>query len=113
MTIVFRKAEDGTVIDRLTRRVGFIPIMVSSVKCNLHKLSPKELVKRNEEEYELGGYFIVNGNEKVKIEMKGSNRLPLPSLPSTPSFSSKNFLVSFCGGKMTNSGGFFFSPVCA
>ena len=42
-----------------------IPIMVGSSKCNLRGLSPKKLVKVKEDHYELGGYFICGGNEKV------------------------------------------------
>lgn len=41
--------------------------MVRSSKCNLEGLAPAELVRKNEEEYELGGYFVINGVEKVWI----------------------------------------------
>lgn len=33
--------------------------------CNLYKLNPKELVSQGEEQNDLGGYFIVRGNEKL------------------------------------------------
>lgn len=36
-----------------------------SVKCNLRGLSPSGLVSRHEESEEMGGYFVVNGNEKI------------------------------------------------
>nr|XP_002131003.1 DNA-directed RNA polymerase I subunit RPA2-like [Ciona intestinalis]XP_018667297.1 DNA-directed RNA polymerase I subunit RPA2-like [Ciona intestinalis] len=49
----------------IPRCLGTIPIMVKSDRCNLHGLSPKELVEKQEEEQEMGGYFVVNGNEKV------------------------------------------------
>ncbi|KAG8550318.1 hypothetical protein GDO81_026649 [Engystomops pustulosus] len=39
--------------------------MVKSKFCNLYGLSPKELIEHHEEEQEMGGYFIINGNEKV------------------------------------------------
>ncbi|WAQ94633.1 RPA2-like protein [Mya arenaria] len=42
-----------------------VQIGYSSAMCNLAGLSPKELIKRGEEEEEMGGYFIVNGIEKV------------------------------------------------
>ncbi|XP_056147327.1 DNA-directed RNA polymerase I subunit RPA2 [Lampris incognitus] len=45
--------------------LGQIPIMVKSKLCNLHGLSPKELIQHHEEAEEMGGYFIVNGIEKV------------------------------------------------
>ena len=33
--------------------------------CNLAGLSPKELIMRGEEAEEFGGYFIVNGIERI------------------------------------------------
>uniref|UniRef100_A0A672GIB0 DNA-directed RNA polymerase subunit beta n=1 Tax=Salarias fasciatus TaxID=181472 RepID=A0A672GIB0_SALFA len=45
--------------------LGLLPVMVKSKLCNLHGLSPKELVEHHEESEEMGGYFIVNGIEKV------------------------------------------------
>jgi DNA-directed RNA polymerase I subunit RPA2 len=47
------------------RVMGGIPIMVKSNLCHLHGLSPAELVERHEEAEELGGYFIVNGIERL------------------------------------------------
>mmetsp|Transcript_28191 Transcript_28191/g.73897 ORF Transcript_28191/g.73897 Transcript_28191/m.73897 type:complete len:1149 (-) Transcript_28191:67-3513(-) len=49
----------------IDRAVGQIPIMVKSNRCHLRGLSPAELVRRHEEMEEMGGYFIVNGNEKI------------------------------------------------
>ncbi|KAJ8024605.1 DNA-directed RNA polymerase I subunit RPA2 [Holothuria leucospilota] len=45
--------------------LGNIPIMVKSSHCNLHQLKPSELIRRKEEAEEMGGYFIINGIEKV------------------------------------------------
>lgn len=45
--------------------LGDIPIIVKSSHCHLNKLTPKELVKMNEDCNEFGGYFIINGNEKI------------------------------------------------
>ena len=39
--------------------------MVRSNRCHLTGLTPSEMVQRREEANELGGYFVVNGNEKV------------------------------------------------
>ncbi|KAL6045372.1 DNA-directed RNA polymerase subunit beta [Balamuthia mandrillaris] len=49
----------------LQRMLGRFPVMVKSKKCNLYGLSPAEMVKRHEEANELGGYFVVNGLEKI------------------------------------------------
>lgn len=35
-----------------------------SVKCNLNNMTPKELIAHHEEEWEVGGFFIVNGVER-------------------------------------------------
>nr|CAB3265012.1 DNA-directed RNA polymerase I subunit RPA2-like [Phallusia mammillata] len=56
---------DGVKQGTVTRSIGSIPIMVKSVSCNLHGLSPKQLIEKQEEAEEMGGYFIINGNEKV------------------------------------------------
>ena len=39
--------------------------MVRSANCHLHDLSEEELVKKREDMAEMGGYFIINGNERV------------------------------------------------
>jgi DNA-directed RNA polymerase I subunit RPA2 len=45
--------------------LGHVPIMVGSRGCNLYGLSPTQLVARKEDPDERGGYFVINGNEKV------------------------------------------------
>ncbi|KAF8646384.1 hypothetical protein AX16_007250 [Volvariella volvacea WC 439] len=44
---------------------GLVPIMVRSVRCNIRAMSSAELVKHHEEPEEFGGYFIINGNERL------------------------------------------------
>eukprot|EP00124_Ichthyophonus_hoferi_P001936 Ihof_evm9s116 gene=Ihof_evmTU9s116 len=48
-----------------SRELAQIPIMVKSNVCSLDGMSPQQLMDAHEEPEELGGYFIVNGNEKV------------------------------------------------
>ncbi|XP_006030355.1 DNA-directed RNA polymerase I subunit RPA2 [Alligator sinensis] len=45
--------------------LGYVPIMVKSKLCNLYSLPPRALIEHHEEEEEMGGYFIINGIEKV------------------------------------------------
>ncbi|XP_025210260.1 DNA-directed RNA polymerase I subunit RPA2 isoform X5 [Theropithecus gelada] len=45
--------------------LGYVPIMVKSKLCNLHSLPPQALIEHHEEAEEMGGYFIINGIEKV------------------------------------------------
>nr|XP_056708651.1 DNA-directed RNA polymerase I subunit RPA2 [Euleptes europaea] len=56
---------NGTPKGIIKQSLGNIPIMVKSKLCNLYGLSPKELIKHHEEEEEMGGYFIINGIEKI------------------------------------------------
>ena len=58
-------SHDGKIMDQYERLVGQVPIMVKSKLCNLHKMSPKEMVLKGEEPHDLGGYFVVKGNEKL------------------------------------------------
>lgn len=44
---------------------GYIPIMVRSLYCRLYNASEQELVRRKECLVDKGGYFIVNGTERV------------------------------------------------
>jgi DNA-directed RNA polymerase I subunit RPA2 len=38
---------------------------VQSVRCNIRNMSSSELVRHHEEPEEFGGYFIINGNERL------------------------------------------------
>ncbi|PVU97677.1 hypothetical protein BB561_000394 [Smittium simulii] len=48
-----------------TKSLGFLPIMVKSNRCNLEGMGPADHIKHHEEAEEFGGYFVVNGGEKV------------------------------------------------
>ncbi|KAK4486930.1 hypothetical protein RD792_006241 [Penstemon davidsonii] len=47
--------------------IGKVPIMLRSSYCSLYHLSEKDLNDLGECPYDQGGYFIVNGSEKVLI----------------------------------------------
>ncbi|KAI8613271.1 hypothetical protein BC830DRAFT_1170381 [Chytriomyces sp. MP71] len=47
------------------RSLGHLPIMIRSARCNIQDCSPADLVKRHEDAGEFGGYFIVNGIERL------------------------------------------------
>ncbi len=49
---------------RLSRRLGEMPIMLGSSRCHTHKKSPNQLVAMGEESNEFGGCFIVSGIER-------------------------------------------------
>ncbi|RPD67372.1 beta and beta-prime subunits of DNA dependent RNA-polymerase [Lentinus tigrinus ALCF2SS1-7] len=58
------QVNDGPVETEM-RDCGLLPIMVRSVRCNLRGMSSADLVKHHEEPEEFGGYFIINGNERL------------------------------------------------
>jgi len=47
--------------------IGKIPVMVKSNKCNLFGLSKEELQEKYFDPLDQGGYFIINGNERVMV----------------------------------------------
>jgi len=47
--------------------IGRIPVMIGSVVCNLHEMTTSERVEAGECEFDKGGYFIVNGKERVLV----------------------------------------------
>ncbi|ODV67668.1 beta and beta-prime subunits of DNA dependent RNA-polymerase [Hyphopichia burtonii NRRL Y-1933] len=78
---------DGEEISEI-REAGQVPIMVKTNRCHLEKLSPNELVQQKEESDELGGYFIVNGIEKI-IRMLIVQRRNHPMAIIRPSFANR------------------------
>lgn len=88
----------------IEKDIGEIPVMLRSKFCNLHGLSPKELVDKGEHESEWGGYFVVKGHEKlIRLLMLTRGNYPLfiirPSWEARgKQFSDKGVLVR-CVGK--------------
>ena len=57
-------------------RIGTIPMMLKSNKCRLYGVL--DLFSFGECEYDLGGYFILKGIERVLVsQMQGSYNIPL------------------------------------
>ncbi|XP_061894629.1 DNA-directed RNA polymerase I subunit RPA2 isoform X2 [Entelurus aequoreus] len=72
----------------IKQSLGQVPVMVKSKLCNLHGMSPKQLVEHHEEAEEMGGYFIVNGIEKV-IRLLIMPRRNYPIAMSRPKWKSR------------------------
>ncbi|KAM5345309.1 hypothetical protein ACJ41O_011171 [Fusarium nematophilum] len=70
------------------REFGQVPVMVKSNRCHLENNSPALLVERKEESEELGGYFVVNGIEKI-IRMLQLNKRNFPMAINRPSFQNR------------------------
>ncbi len=47
--------------------IGMIPIIVKSEICNLSEMSKEELIENYIDPLDPGGYFIINGNERVIV----------------------------------------------
>ncbi|EKD20580.1 uncharacterized protein L3040_006303 [Drepanopeziza brunnea f. sp. 'multigermtubi'] len=67
------------------RGFGKLPLMVMGTRCHLENNTPAQLVERKEEAEELGGYFVVNGIEKI-IRLLLVNRRNFPMAIERPSF---------------------------
>lgn len=52
---------------KINMYIGRLPIMLKSVKCPLAKNSEIELIKKGEDFLDPGGYFIINGTERVLV----------------------------------------------
>lgn len=61
---------DGEIHEEKEVKIGEVPIMVRSKKCPLSDMSKEELIKAGEDPDDLGGYFIINGTERVLVLME-------------------------------------------
>ncbi len=61
---------DGIQRESFTTQIGSLPIMLKSNYCHLSKLSREQLIEKGEDPDDPGGYFIVNGTEKVLISVE-------------------------------------------
>ena len=74
--IAIRKDDKEILIKDIENKdvtIGHIPVMVHSDLCNIQKLPKDALVKIGEDPNDPGGYFIINGNEKVVIAKERKN----------------------------------------
>ncbi len=72
MTLV----EDGAEKDRYEAYIGELPVLVKSKLCYLSDMTERELIEAGEDPKDPGGYFIINGSERVlaSIEDLAPNR---------------------------------------
>ncbi|HLC55391.1 MAG TPA: DNA-directed RNA polymerase subunit B'' [Candidatus Nanoarchaeia archaeon] len=68
---------NGVQKESFTTQIGKLPIMLKSKYCHLHGMKKDELVANGEDPHDPGGYFILNGNERVLITVEdlASNKL--------------------------------------
>jgi DNA-directed RNA polymerase subunit B" len=63
--VVGGEEEEERVVDTTETQIGRMPIMVGSNKCNIADAGEEELIDLGEDPADPGGYFIVNGSERV------------------------------------------------
>ncbi|CAL2030071.1 unnamed protein product [Caenorhabditis brenneri] len=90
---------NGSRLDMIETILGKVPIMLRSEGCHLRGMSREELVAAGEEPIEKGGYFIVNGSEKV-IRLLIANRRNFPIAIIRKTFKEKGRLFSEFGVMM-------------
>lgn len=74
ITIIFKNLADDNVkdvtVEHKNIRIGSIPIMLHTTGCFLNGKDKEELTKLGECPYDQGGYFIIDGKEKVIISQE-------------------------------------------
>lgn len=64
---VVKENEDPIETQHQKTFIGKIPIMLRSTYCLLNGLTDRDLTELNECPLDPGGYFVINGSEKVLI----------------------------------------------
>ncbi|MDQ3948613.1 MAG: DNA-directed RNA polymerase subunit B'', partial [Thermoproteota archaeon] len=62
--------EDGKILESRFIHIGDMPVMVKSNTCILHNLPESKLVEFGEDSRDPGGYFIINGSERVIVGLE-------------------------------------------
>jgi DNA-directed RNA polymerase subunit B len=57
----------GNEVDSDVVEIGRMPIMVKSKACNTYGMTKEQLIETYNDPLDSGGYFIINGNERVMI----------------------------------------------
>ncbi len=73
--------------ESFTTQIASLPIMLRSDYCHLNKLSREEVIEKGEDPDDPGGYFIINGTEKVLINIEdlAPNRMLVEKQKTGPS----------------------------
>jgi DNA-directed RNA polymerase beta subunit len=79
--------------ETFTTQIGSLPIMLKSKKCHLSAMSREQLIEHGEDPDDTGGYFIINGTERVlvNIEDLASNRFLIEKTGGVSEYTGKLF----------------------
>lgn len=70
MMMEAKVVEDNKVLESRFVHIGDVPVMIKSSKCILRNCSDKKLVEMGEDKNDPGGYFIINGSERVIVGLE-------------------------------------------
>ena len=62
--------EDGKTLESRYVHIGDMPVMVKSHGCILHSFTGQKLIDHGEDAKDPGGYFIINGSERVIVGLE-------------------------------------------
>ena len=62
--------EDGKTLESKPIHIGDIPVMVKSNACILRSFTNQKLIEHGEDPEDPGGYFIINGSERVIVGLE-------------------------------------------
>ena len=62
--------EDGKILESRFVHIGDVPVMAKSNACILHNFSTQKLIEHSEDPSDPGGYFIINGSERVIVGLE-------------------------------------------
>lgn len=62
--------EDGKTLETRFIHIGDIPVMVKSDACILRSFTEQKLIDHAEDPFDPGGYFIINGSERVIVGLE-------------------------------------------
>lgn len=62
--------EDGRILESRFIHMGDMPVMVKSNACILHNLPDSKLIELGEDPRDPGGYFVINGSERVIVGLE-------------------------------------------
>jgi DNA-directed RNA polymerase subunit B len=88
MTPVRKEGSISTRMETMRIYVGDMPVMLRSEKCLLHGMSAEELIKHGEDPKDPGGYFIINGSERVLVTQEdlAPNRILIEEASKSSSY---------------------------
>jgi len=88
MTPVRKEGTVSTRLETMKIYIGDMPIMLRSEKCLLHGMSDEELIAHGEDPRDPGGYFIINGSERVLVTQEdlAPNRILIEEASKSSSY---------------------------